>query len=286
MSHAMKTIFNVLDKQSFRYVWRLNLLMVLVLFILSIFFGKTIFLEPFYIFPVTIVSWYGSRKSGLILATVLTLLLLSIRAIDAEFDSLALLSYGLPCLISFSILAILITNFRNVHRIESAAAYTDTLTNINNSRCFYYELSNEMVRSLRYKHKLSLVYLDIDNFKSINDSRGHGEGDNLLIAVAKSLTESLRKTDIVARLGGDEFGCLLRETGQDEAKAAFSKATDLLKKRMKSGRWPVTFSVGLVTFETMPEDTKEAIRIADELMYSVKNSAKDNISYMVWNGNV
>ncbi len=248
--------------------------------------GKVVFVEFFYIFPIVLASWYGSRKSGMILAVVSTVFLLLINTLHTEFEAITLLNYGLPCLINFFVLAILITNFRNVHRIESIAADFDNLTGINNSRGFYIELANELVRSSRYAHIFSLAYLDIDNFKFVNDSRGHAAGDELLIGVANCLKKSLRTTDTVARLGGDEFACLLPETRQEEAKAAFAKASNLLEKYMIHGKWPVSFSVGMVTFETMPSDIKEAMKIADELMYSVKNSDKNNISYKIWHGKV
>jgi diguanylate cyclase (GGDEF)-like protein len=102
--------------------------------------------------------------------------------------------------------------------------------------------------------------------------------------VADCLKVNLRKIDITARIGGDEFACLFPETGQTEAKIAFEKATDMLQRSMKKHGWPVTFSAGLVTFDTQPEDIEEALRIADELMYSVKNSKKNNIAYKVWKG--
>ncbi len=282
----MKTIFNILDKRSANYIWRLSLLITLALSAFSALFGTIVFLELFYIFPITIASWYGSRKSGVVLALISTLLLLSSDAFHIGINAIALFNYGLPCAISLSALAVLITNFRDVHRVESHAADTDDLTSTCNSRGFYVELANELVRSSRYEHIFSLAYIDIDNFKSVNDSHGHPAGDRLLIEVADSLTESLRATDTVARLGGDEFACLLPETGQKEAKAAFSKASKLLERRMNSSHWPVTFSVGLVTFEAIPDDIKEAIKIADELMYSVKNLEKNNVSYKIWHGRV
>jgi len=210
----MKTIFNILDKRSAKYIWRLSLLMVLALSVFSALFGKTVFLELFYVFPITIASWYGSRKSGVVLALISTLLLLSINAFHIGINAIALFNYGLPCAVSLSVLAILITNFRDVHRVESNAADTDDLTNTYNSRGFYVELANELVRSSRYEHIFSLAYIDIDNFKFVNDSRGHPAGDQLLIEVAESLKESLRATDTIARLGGDEFACLLPEAGQ------------------------------------------------------------------------
>lgn len=259
---------------------------LLVLAVFSTLYGDVIFLELFYVFPIIIVSWYGSKRSGVILAIVSSLVLLFGNALQSGFVAIKILSYGIPCALSFSALAILITNFRNVHREESLAADTDNLTNIYNSRGFYIELANELVRSSRYQHIFSLAFIDIDNFKFINDSRGHSAGDQLLIEVAKSLKKSMRETDTVARLGGDEFSCLLPETGQEEAKAAFSKASTLLARRMDHGKWPVTFSVGMVTFETMPADIKEAMKVADELMYSVKNFAKNDVSYKIWHGRI
>ncbi len=281
---TLNTLFYILDKRSTKNIWLLSLFIVFFLACFSTLFGNLIFLEPFYIIPITLASWYGSKRSGFYLAVVSVLLLLLIKEFQTEFDPRKILSYGLPCLISFVLLAILVTNFRSVYRVESVAADTDSLTNINNSRGFYVELANELLRSSRYEHVFSLAYLDIDNFKFINDSLGHATGDKLLVEVANCLKSSLRKTDIVARLGGDEFACLLPETEQLEAKAAFFKASELLRKRMKICDWPVSFSVGLVTFDTMPVDIKETMKIADELMYSVKNKKKNNISYQVWHG--
>ncbi|NVJ51470.1 MAG: diguanylate cyclase [Gammaproteobacteria bacterium] len=280
----MKTFFNILDKRSAKFIWRLALLIVLALSCLSAAVGKLIHIELLYFFPITLTSWYGSRKSGVILSLTSSVIILLIDGLHSEFAAIKLVSYGIPYAVGFSALAILITNFRDVHRQEVIAADTDKLTNIWNSRGFYAELANELLRSIRYKHKFSLAYIDIDNFKYVNDSRGHAEGDKLLIEVAHCLKSSLRKTDSVARLGGDEFACLFPESGLKASKAAFAKASAELKSKMIRHQWPVSFSVGLVTFESMPIDIQEAIKVADELMYSVKNADKDNIYYKVWRG--
>lgn len=280
----MKTLFSIFDKRSEKYVWRLALIIIFILSSLLVLFNEIIILEIFYIFPIILTSWYGSKKSGILLALTAVSLIFLIEIYNKKLDSNNILGYALPLLISFLALAILITNFRNVHRVESTAADTDSLTHINNSRGFYIELANELLRSSRYQHIFSLAYIDIDNFKAINDSVGHAEGDRLLIEVARSLKSSLRVTDTVARLGGDEFACLLPETEQKEAKTAFAKASELLANKMKKGKWPVSFSIGLVTFETMPNDIKQAMKISDDLMYSVKHADKDNISYKIWHG--
>lgn len=282
----MKTLLHVLDSRTYRFVWRLSVSLVVLLTVAEVAFGDVVAFEPFYTLPITLTSWYGSRKSGVLLALLSAVALVASKSV-ANHEPISLQWYLIECLsyaIAFVSLAILVTNFRNVHRVEAIAADTDNLTGIYNSRGFYAELANELIRSIRYNHVFSLAYLDIDDFKYVNDTMGHFEGDKLLVEVANCLKSNLRKTDIAARIGGDEFACLFPETEQEEAKTAFAKAGEILRKRMKERGWPVGFSVGLVTFETIPNDIKEALKAADELMYSVKNGEKNNVAYKVWHG--
>jgi diguanylate cyclase (GGDEF)-like protein len=169
-----------------------------------------------------------------------------------------------------------------VYGFEAEAADTDTLTGVHSLRSFYAEIANEILRSRRYEHRFSLAYIDVDDFKKINDTLGHHEGDRLLIELANCLTTSLRATDTVARIGGDEFVCLMPETEETQAKSAILNVESSLKKRMSKKNWNVSFSIGLVTFDTLPEDVHEALKVADELMYSVKKSKKNAIAYKVW----
>lgn len=282
----MKTLFYVLDSRSYRFVWRSSVSLVVLMSVAEIIFGHTVPFEPFYALPITLASWYGSKRTGVLLALLSVVVLMSAKSVASQ-DYAGTQEYMIQCVsyaIAYVVLAVLVTNFRSVHRVESTAADTDNLTGIYNSRGFYAELANELVRSIRYNHVFSLAYLDIDNFKYVNDTLGHFEGDRLLVEVATCLKTSLRQTDIAARIGGDEFACLFPETEQEEAKAAFAKADELLRKRMKERGWPVSFSVGLVTFATLPNDIKEALKVADELMYSIKNGNKNNVAYKVWQG--
>ncbi len=282
----MKTIFHILDHRSSENIWLLSLLSIFVLSIVYGIVGRSFVLEPFYIFPILIASWYGSDKTGILLALISTMILILIRSLVFQhpFGIELILYYGVPYAFAYSTAAFLITNFRNVHRIEVEAADTDYLTGACSSRSFYVELANELVRSQRYGHVFSLAYIDIDDFKNINDTYGHARGDKVLIEVAGCLRSSLRQSDTVARLGGDEFACLLPETTLEDAKHAFHKASSLLQKSMDNRHWPVTFSVGVVTFEEIPNDIKEAVKVADDLMYSVKNKEKNNIAYKIWHG--
>ncbi len=284
----MKTIFSILERRSPNAIYFLSLLILLVVSLLSVALQNTLSLEPFYIFAILFASWYGSRKAGIIVALMSTTALVVAKAYILQYaiGALELVYIAAPYGATFLILAVLITNFRNVHRVEVTAADTDKLTGIGNVRSFYAGLANELLRSYRYQHVFSMAYIDVDNFKNINDTFGHATGDKLLIEVADCLESSLRRTDMVARIGGDEFVCLFPETEQEEAKAVFIKIKELLKQRMQVHGWPVGFSIGLVTFQTLPEDIHEAMEIADKLMYSVKSTKKDNIAYKVWHGKI
>jgi diguanylate cyclase (GGDEF)-like protein len=137
----------------------------------------------------------------------------------------------------------------------------------------------EIDRSKRYQHPLTIAFIDIDNFKSINDQFGHLAGDKVLETVASTMKQHLRKTDVVARVGGDEFAILLPEADTNVAQTAISKMQHGLINEMQINHWLVTFSIGVLTFTIPPVSVDEAINIADKLMYSVKNSGKNNISY-------
>ena len=271
-----------MDNISAGRVWLLSSFAIVLLAFVSSFFTAEVPYEIFFMFPTALSSWYGSKRTGIVVSTFSAVALLAVEISHQTFDPLLVFTYFTPCFVSLALLAILITDFRAVHRFESLAADTDDLTGINNTRGFYTELTAELLRSVRYEHPFTLAFLDVDDFKAINDSLGHAEGDKLLREVASCLSGAVRSTDVVGRLGGDEFACLMPESGPEEARAAFTKVLDLLQSRMAQNRWGVGFSVGVVTFERPPDDIKEALLAADDLMYSAKREGKNKINYLVW----
>lgn len=282
----MKTILSVLEDRSEHSIILLSISLILALSAASFVFENAIVLLPLYVIPVLLVSWYGGDRAGVLLSVFSTslLLLLNVFLSPPYFSPNIQLFSVLSFLVSCLILSVLVTNFQRVHQVEVVAAGTDSLTRALNARSFHIELANEILRSIRYKHAFSLAYIDIDRFKLINDTLGHSIGDALLVKVANGLKEALRKTDFVARLGGDEFAILFPETGENEVREAYMKAKHRLDLEMNKRHWPVTFSVGIVTFEELPSDMKSALQIADDLMYEVKNNGKNNVSYTVWRG--
>lgn len=161
---------------------------------------------------------------------------------------------------------------------ERDNARNDFLTGIANRRAFYEIAATEAQRSRRYGRPLTLVYVDLDNFKAVNDSLGHDAGDELLVEVAATIQSAVRTTDTVARLGGDEFAVLLPETDKDSGEVVTRKLQHALLATMQEHNWCVTFSIGLISFRTPPESVTEMIRKADEVMYSVKLRGKNSVA--------
>jgi diguanylate cyclase (GGDEF)-like protein len=167
---------------------------------------------------------------------------------------------------------------------EKEIARIDSLTGIANRRHLFEVVQTELYRSQRSKKPLTVVYFDLDGFKSVNDQYGHQTGDELLCAIVDRAKRELRKTDLIARLGGDEFVILLPETGQDAAPMTVNKILSSLSSEMRQHDWPVTFSIGVLIYEDGVITPDELIRRADDLMYSVKKSGKNDVAYAVCHG--
>jgi diguanylate cyclase (GGDEF)-like protein len=157
---------------------------------------------------------------------------------------------------------------------EKSLSRSDYLTGLANRRAFEELFAMECKRSQRYKRPITLVYMDLDDFKKVNDGRGHQTGDEVLIAVAASLRTNLRATDCVARLGGDEFAILLPETDEEAALIIMKKLEAVLQRLRSSKDWPIGFSFGVVTFPAPLESLEAMLERADKLMYEAKHGGK------------
>jgi diguanylate cyclase (GGDEF)-like protein/PAS domain S-box-containing protein len=162
---------------------------------------------------------------------------------------------------------------------EKKLARCDALTGLANRRAFYERAEQERKRAARYRRPLSLAYLDLDNFKQVNDTQGHETGDQVLVCVAAVFGKNLRSEDMAARLGGDEFALLLPEAGDAAAAFVIHKVHRLLTAAMHEKKFPITFSLGLITFDPVPENTEQMVQKADDLMYEVKRQGKNAIKH-------
>jgi diguanylate cyclase (GGDEF)-like protein len=149
-------------------------------------------------------------------------------------------------------------------------ARRDPLTQLLNHQAFTEELEAELDRARRYQHGLTLVFFDIDEFKSINDTHGHPEGDRVLRELARVLTEGRRGSDFAGRMGGDEFAVALIES----APGAGDRFVTRLRERIGSGNFPDGFAVsaGRAHFPSEGEGAVELFRVADRRLYEAKPS--------------
>jgi diguanylate cyclase (GGDEF)-like protein/PAS domain S-box-containing protein len=161
----------------------------------------------------------------------------------------------------------------------AALAYRDALTGLPNRRLFFDRLTIALAQAHRYRHRLAVVFVDLDRFKSVNDALGHAAGDELLKAVSQRLDDSVREGDTVARLGGDEFVLLLPgiHYAEDVAKVSH-KLVDALHKpfRIQGRDVRMTASGGIGLYPEDGEDADTLLKNADTAMYRAKERGRDN----------
>lgn len=243
--------------------------------------GYEISFSIFYLIPLYLASRYAGKYPGLILA-FLSAVSCSIadKAGEHEYSHYLIPFWNVMVWLGFFILtAQLFATLRDYMKREAVLARTDGLTGTMNGRTFREKACGMFGLAARHGRSITLAYIDLDNFKMLNDSLGHAEGDQVLRSVADVLLKSVRDTDIVARLGGDEFALLLPETTIAGARTVLSKVQENLMNKVKDRNWPIGLSIGVAVFSVPPRNPEEAINLADSLMYRVKNTGKNNIIF-------
>jgi diguanylate cyclase (GGDEF)-like protein/PAS domain S-box-containing protein len=189
-------------------------------------------------------------------------------------------STGLDLLNMFaSQAAIAIRNARLFERMEELAT-TDALTGLNNRRYLFELGTYEVKRSRRYKNNLSLIMIDLDHFKKVNDTYGHLAGDQVLRVVGKCCLQTFRKIDLLGRYGGEEFVAVLPETGLREAVVAaerFRKALEDLRVVTPAGEVKVTASLGVAEMDPETGDLESLLNHADQALYEVKRDGRNQV---------
>lgn len=229
-----------------------------------------------YLLPLAVGAWYGGRAVGLALVVISAAVWYQTDWLAKEQGVVVLWS-GLTHFMLYAVIVLLIAAFRGYYREEKERATVDPLTGLLTRRAFLEASEKEFSRAQRYGHLSSVAYIDLDNFKWVNDTHGHAAGDALLKQVAEVIGASVRRTDFAARLGGDEFVVLFVETGTESARRAVAELRSHLLRAMEVLHYPVTFSIGVVTFEQPPPDSEAMIKTADELMYRAKQQGKNAV---------
>lgn len=268
-----------------------TLLQKIIVFILSSIFavligyihilsGKELALSLFFLIPIVAVTWYSGTYPGIAMAvmSILVWLFADLTMISTYSANWLPFINELLRLTVFLFIVFILHRMKKMISIHKNLSILDSLTNLLNRRGFNIEGFKEIERSRRTRNPFSIVYMDIDNFKSINDTLGHHTGDALLVCVSRILKSKLRNMDIVARLGGDEFLLMLPRTSGKFAEQAVTKLKKFLDEAMERNNWAVSFSFGIASFSRgVPVSVIIAISAADTLMYKAKNSGKNKI---------
>jgi diguanylate cyclase (GGDEF)-like protein len=259
----------------------LGVLLAVMIGVLDRITGYEISFTPFYLLPVLLITWFEGGVSAAVISVFSAVIWLAADVTSGHVYS----HFAIPLWNATMRLGIFLTvaySFATIKKLlerEREQARVDYLTNVPNARYFYEQTRVEISRSARYKRPFTIAYIDIDNFKSVNDTLGHGSGDELLQTVAETMKTTLRLTDIIARLGGDEFAVFLPETGAEQATVAINKVQKRLRDAVEKNGWPVTFSLGVVSCYDHRSPLDELIKIADHCMYTAKKSGKNTVKY-------
>jgi diguanylate cyclase (GGDEF)-like protein len=279
-------ITRFLNRRSLSFWTAVAYLLVLIVGLLDYLTGPEVAVSILYLLPVSLTTWIGGWRRGLLVSAVSAAVGLSSN-LPWELSHLppAVPFWNAVVLLgTFVVVTFLVFELRGSLEREARIARMDFLTGVSNSRLFYEQANAEILRSRRYSRPLSLVYIDLDDFKMINDRFGHIQGDALLRRAAETLRQTTRETDLVARLGGEEFAALLPETGPKEAEFVARKIQASLFEAMRDDDCPVTASIGAVTFLKPPESVDQMVHEADHLMYAVKTNGKNGVLHAVSQG--
>jgi diguanylate cyclase (GGDEF)-like protein len=193
---------------------------------------------------------------------------------------------SLAILIWFLIAAIVLSwalarTLTRLHERVETQAVTDPLTGLWNRRYMAEMLDREVARALRFGHAISLIIIDIDDFKKINDKQGHLQGDIVLEAVSDVVRERTRSIDVAARYGGDELALILVETDLDGATALAERLADRMRESevplRDGGSMGVTISAGVSTIPDCADDLESLVDAADRALLRAKRAGKNQI---------
>ena len=272
-----------IEKQNKSFIIAIGYIIIGVLGIIDTLTGKELDFSLFYVIPILIVTWHTGLGLGIVFSLISALVWLLSDVLSGNVTLLSIYAWNTLTRLGFFLtIAFLLSRLLTVLEHEREIAHKDYLTGALNSLFFYNVLQMEINRCLRYKNFFTIAYIDLDNFKTVNDEFGHATGDEVLCFVVNQIKNSLRKVDVVARLGGDEFALLMPETNQKSAQVVLSKLQHNILAGMQKNNWPVTLSIGVLTCIDTPPTANEAIKKVDDLMYSVKKSSKNNIKYATY----
>lgn len=236
----------------------------------------------FYLIPITAAVILSGRQLGLIFSVICALVWIAAdiaSGLDYHvwyipvWNTLVRFGY-------FTFHTVLLNQLLTTISMIQAASLQDPLTKAANWRYFEQYSSQLLQQAGRDNIKMTIAYIDVDNFKKINDSFGHGVGDEVLIHIAQTIQSQIRSQDMIARLGGDEFAVVLNNTDLATSQEILDRIRRATLQEMQAKNWDVTLSIGAMVFSVLPMTITPMLKMVDNLMYDVKKNGKDNIKIL------
>ncbi len=236
----------------------------------------------FYLIPITAAVILSGRQLGLIFSVICALVWITAdiaSGLDYHVWHIpvwnTLVRFGY-----FTFHTVLLNQLLTTISMIQAASLQDPLTKAANWRYFEQYSSQLLQQAGRDNIKMTIAYIDVDNFKKINDSFGHGVGDEVLIQIAQTIQSQIRSQDMIARLGGDEFAVVLNNTDLATSQEILDRIRRATLQEMQAKNWDVTLSIGAMVFSVLPMTITPMLKMVDNLMYDVKKNGKDNIKIL------
>jgi diguanylate cyclase (GGDEF)-like protein len=268
-----------LSRQSESALMAMGLLGIGMLAMVESLMGSSDYFTVLHAIPMMIVTWFAGKRFGILMSAASTTAGLSLHVSSRalHLSSSVLYQYMGVRLGTFLMIIFILWVMKDSLEHEKEFARTDVLTGIGNRRYFIEGAEIEIARARRQESPFTVIYMDVDDLKVINDTLGHSAGDKVLRALAQAARKKLRVTDLVARLGGDEFGLLLPETGPEVAELIVQRLQAIGAALLPGGHGCVPFSMGVVTFLDSPASVAEMLSISDQTMYTAKKEGKHTV---------
>jgi diguanylate cyclase (GGDEF)-like protein len=236
--------------------------------------------------PIMLIAWYLGPAWGMAMTgfVVLSWLAADLVGVTPHVPDWVVYVNAVVRASVFALIALLVAALRQAYRRQRRLATIDPLTGLGNRSSFMAVAEAERRRAQRFGHPLTLAFLDLDDFKPVNDELGHEAGDVVLRLVGRFLRRRLRSIDAAARLGGDEFVVLLPETGEQAGVHAVCDIHGGIVAALKQHGFAVGSSAGVATFLSAPQSVDDMLQVADRLMYEAKRESKGSVRHIVVSG--
>jgi diguanylate cyclase (GGDEF)-like protein len=252
----------------------ISITIIIATFFLDIETKANIRLGVLYLLPVSIMSIHNGRSRETLLLVVLAILCqtTALWSFDTLINAKIIESIIKP--LSIVLVFLLSIELREMQLLIIDIATKDDLTGVLSRKSFDLMLNQEIARQQRYGGVFSLAFLDLDDFKQLNDTKGHPIGDEALMLLSRILRDHTRKTDYVGRIGGDEFALLMLHTNDVNGGSICHNLSKMIQSQMASAGFNITASIGYASFEKSPKSSVDAMTKVDKIMYAAKANGK------------